>query len=84
MIFRNAKGANSQAPQTDGDCTYGKSVLTAPNPGFRSATDYHLTAATPAGTIRDALDCGNSEDIDGDARPQAGKCDLGADEFKGP
>ncbi len=82
LIYRNALG--SLGSQTDGDCTYGKSVVTAPDPGFRSATDYHLTPATPAGTIRDAFDCANSEDIDGDARPQGGRCDLGADEYRGP
>lgn len=82
LIYRNALGVLGS--QTDGDCTYGSSLITGSDPGFRSATDYHLTAATPAGTIRDAFDCASSEDIDGDARPQGGKCDLGADEYRGP
>lgn len=50
--------------------------------GQFEATDYHLTASTPA-TILDAVDCdGNTSDVDGNMRPQGGRCDLGADELK--
>lgn len=81
LIFRNTGGDASNA-QTAGDCSYGNSLLTTPSlPGFVSATDYHLTPATPVGTIRDSFSCSGQIDIDGDARPQGGSCDLGADEY---
>lgn len=84
LIFRNTGGDTSN-PQTAGDCSYGNSLLTTPPvPGFLSATDYHLTAATPMATIRDSFSCTGQADIDGDARPQGGSCDLGADEYKTP
>ena len=46
--------------------------------------DLHLTADTPA-TVKDVLAaCDVTTDIDGQARPQGGGCDLGADEYTGP
>lgn len=82
LIFRNV-GGPSNNPQVSGTCEYGNSLLTTPpNPGFASATDYHLTSLTPA-TIIDKGDCdGIKVDVDGDARPRGAACDLGADEFK--
>lgn len=81
LIFRNAGGPSS--PQVSGTCTYKTSLLTAPaNPGFASATDYHLTAQTPDSII-DKGDCDGTEvDVDGDGRPRGAACDLGADEFR--
>lgn len=80
LIFRNSGGAGNA--QVSSDCSPGNSLLTAPdNPGFVSATDYHLTANSPP-TILNAFDCAaDTEDYDGDKRPQGGKCDLGADEY---
>lgn len=82
LIFRNTGGPSSD-PQVAGTCTYKNSLLTAPpNPGFASATDYHLTAQTPS-TIIDKADCGGTKvDIDGESRPRGGGCDLGADEAR--
>ncbi len=84
VIIRNTGGVASN-PQTGGYCTYGNSLVTTPpTPGFVSDTDYHLTLAAPAGILRDSFTCAGQVDIDGDARPQGGKCDLGADEYKAP
>lgn len=83
LILRNAQaGVSTQAPQTYGDC--GFSVTSLPDPAFRSAADYHLTSLTPLDSVRDAYNCAGGSDFDGDARPQGGKCDLGADEYKAP
>lgn len=61
---------------------------------FVSDTDYHLTAATPAGTnaVRNDpsvvvdMDCsddgGHIDDIDGETRPAENYCDRGADEYR--
>lgn len=83
LIFNNTLG-NAPAKQTSGNCDFTQSLLTAPaNPGFKSATDYHLTSATLSGqgAIRDAVDCSGIVDFDGEKRPKNGKCDLGADEY---
>lgn len=81
LIFENSGGPASD-PQVAGTCEYGNSLLSAPaNSGFTSADDLHLTAQTPSAII-DKGDCGGIKvDIDGDARPAASACDLGADEF---
>lgn len=84
LILRNTKGTSSQAAQIDGDCGYSLSAFPSSDPGFQSATDYHLTSASPTGTFRDVFSCSDSVDFDGDSRPQGGKCDAGADEYKGP
>ncbi len=56
-------------------------VAGAPNtdPMFvdRAARNYHLKANSPA---RDAVDTGPALDVDGDARPQGARFDIGADE----
>lgn len=81
LIFQNTGGSGDM--QAFGDCDFSKSLRVAPTePGFKSATDYHLTAATPMTVIRDAIDCGGEDiDVDGDARPNGTKCDFGADEY---
>ncbi len=53
---------------------------TTGDPAF-AADGYHLTAASQA--IDRGVDSGVGVDIDGDARPQNGKYDLGADEYVG-
>ncbi len=81
MARNNLLFGNTTA--TSGTCTF-VPLPTDTNPNFVNPAEnnYHLSAATPA-TILDAVDCsGNAEDVDGDARPQGAKCDLGADEFK--
>lgn len=87
LMFRNVGGPQAAAI---GGCSYGNSFLgesTGNAPSLRSPDsppyDYHLTASTPT-NIRDVVDCSNIAnlvDIDGDARPRNGKCDLGADEY---
>lgn len=75
LIYRNSSG-------TGGSCSSGNSFQGSENPGFVSATDYHLTASTP-NTIRDNGQGTCSElDFDGDPRPLGAACDIGADEYK--
>lgn len=93
IIFRNTGGPGGIA-QTFGSCTYGSSYL-ASGAGSGDASlmflkdtfprDYHLTAASPS-TVRDVpgVVCTGMKDVDGEARPQNGACDLGADEYKAP
>jgi hypothetical protein len=56
------------------------------DPVFQSSTDLHLTAASPQPAIvnNSASDCTYAKgyDIDFDARPMGGVCDLGADESR--
>nr|HPH70739.1 hypothetical protein [Kofleriaceae bacterium] len=92
---RNIVSANDTgtvfATQTGGGCTYGDSFISAGSAantlGFANIAglDFHLTAASPAGAgmVRDVpgVVCTGTKDIDGEARPKNGACDLGADEF---
>ena len=88
VIFRNQGGATTE--QATGSCTYGTSfkaagISTTDNtPMFVKPNmqpyDYHLTAASPT-TILNAGGACTGVDLDGDARPQGGACDLGADEL---
>jgi hypothetical protein len=87
LIFRNT-GGNANV-QTAGTCKFENSFI-MPGAGptddrlkFKSANDYHLTAASPA-EVRDVAGvvCTGLTDYDGDARPQGTACDLGADEHK--
>lgn len=83
LLFGNTGGQGN--PPTLGDCNFGNSLSTSANPGFKGSTDYHLTGTTPSvgpGAVRDAIVCAGVRDIDDEARPQNGKCDYGADEFK--
>jgi hypothetical protein len=56
------------------------------DPKFTSTTDLHLTAATPSPAVVNNTnsDCSYAKgyDIDFDARPLGGVCDLGADEAR--
>lgn len=69
-------------------CNFGGSVkLATGGLGFRNpppaGADFHLSATTPL-SVRDAAgDCTGlvSIDVDGDARPNGGACDVGADEL---
>jgi hypothetical protein len=58
----------------------------AGDPHFTSATDLHLKndSPTPAVVNNTASDCSYAHgyDIDFDARPIGGVCDLGADESR--
>jgi hypothetical protein len=87
IIFRNTGGMTGEV-QVLGICTYADSfIMPAGNvdnsPGFAhpNATpfDYHLTAASPS-TIVGAAGACTGIDFDGQVRPIAGACDLGADE----
>jgi hypothetical protein len=85
LITSNNEGVMFPA-QTKGVCTFGNSYIvpgTADNTlGFRSTSsplDLHLTAGSPALVVDAAGTC-TGKDIDGDARPIGGACDLGADE----
>jgi hypothetical protein len=91
IIFRNVGGVGGIA-QTFGLCTYGTSYVaagTGPTDmslAFKTDTgtrDYHLTSGSPV-LVKDvpAVTCTGQIDYDGDARPQGGVCDLGADEVK--
>ena len=85
IITANNEGLTLPA-QTKGICMFGNSYSmpdTGGNVlGFRSIVaplDLHLTAASPASVVNAAGSC-TGMDIDGDARPVGGACDLGADE----
>ncbi len=90
LIYANREGDNlaNLAAQYDGSCDLDNSFVAASGDlGFEgpmtSMFDPHLTTASPT-TVRDAGgDCGSRVlvDIDGDARPAGGPCDLGADEL---
>ena len=88
IITSNNEGTTFPA-QTKGSCSYGNSY-TQPDSAantlqFASLTsnppDLHLTAASP-GSVTDAAGACTGKDIDGEARPIGGACDLGADELK--
>ena len=76
-------------PQTAGGCTFPASYVMPDRElntlGFANINtlNFHLTAASPA-MVRDVpgLTTCAGNDIDGDARPFNGLCDLGADEYK--
>jgi Right handed beta helix region len=96
LLFRNSEPDGSGGLKNDattqanltGGCSFGNSfsaATDAANLGFKSPLiapfDFHLTAASPT-SVRDAGGACSGTDIDGDARPQGGACDLGADEYK--
>lgn len=85
-VPRNLIFDNGSIAQTSIGCQPGDSMTTNPGANFKSGTDFHLTANTPAGPggIRDVITCSTTDgfvDIDGEKRPRNGTCDLGADEY---
>jgi Right handed beta helix region len=96
IIFRNL-GGQGGFKQTAGTCTFNNSYIGNQNAEevdptvlkFKNDTtdprDYRLTSASPSGAtgVRDvpAAVCTGLTDVDGEARPKAGTCDLGADEY---
>lgn len=92
LVYRNVGGLGGII-QIIGSCTslgsYQKEAATPDENvvGFERPNDganpsYRLTTASPVGTIRDAFDCRDVIDFEGDARPQGTKCDYGADELR--
>ena len=93
LIYRNQGGLGGTV-QIIGTCMFVNSYVMAAGAidenvvGFvePNATnpDFHLSHASPSGTILDKLPCSGPEDIDGDPRPQptGGMCDFGADEYR--
>lgn len=88
IVTSNAQNTTYPA-QLQGGCVFEQSFV---EPGSDvnalkfadpARADYHLTAASPA-SVRDVpgVTTCSGVDLDGDARPQNGLCDLGADEFK--
>ncbi len=82
IIVRNR---NAALPSATADCNVGNSFVGPGDPGFVSATDYHLGSRTPGDIVdkvTDKASCpGNTVDVDGDQRPIGAGCDLGADEL---
>ncbi|MEZ4362095.1 MAG: right-handed parallel beta-helix repeat-containing protein [Kofleriaceae bacterium] len=90
IIYGNT-GGNGGFLQTVGGCKFDGSYVSPNNVAdtadlkFKDATasDYHLTAASPAIVKNVATaTCPGLVDYDGDSRPLGGNCELGADEIK--
>lgn len=88
LVYRNTGGPLGEV-EVVGTCMFEQSYTVHGLPGenavgFKnpsgSTADYHLTATSPDGTIRNVSVC-TTVDFDGDRRPVGDKCDLGADEF---
>ncbi len=83
---------NASGPGGNDQCTFRENFETQNLGSVGFTPDYHLTAATPAGSIRDAntpamqADCSTQsvylDDIDRQARPFNNFCDRGADEYR--
>ncbi len=88
LIARNT-GMAPDSPQVNSRGNPGNSFVVGPGDNAAAFAhpesppyDYHLTASSPA-TIVDQAACGETTvDFDGDARPQKGNCDVGADEYR--
>lgn len=87
IVFRNTGGSDTLV-QEFGDCTYNGSLVLAGNgpldqrPKFVAELDWHLAADAPATVLNVTGVTCSGVDYDGDARPQGGACELGADELK--
>ena len=85
LIFGNSGGGGGIAGlQISPQCTQANSLVIDPGAKFKSSSDYHLAVGNPDAILNgaDAADCAaNPEDYDGDSRPKAGQCALGADEY---
>ena len=73
--------SNNAVDQVVG-CTATTSIVGMP-PRFDALRPYHLTAASPCVNMGDENDF-PPDDLDGESRPQMGRSDCGADEFKPP
>lgn len=75
------RNRNTSLPGQTTNCNAGNSFVGPSDPGFVSATDYHLSARTP-NELLDKIACsGGDVDVDGDSRPTGSGCDFGADEY---
>ncbi|MBA3453475.1 MAG: right-handed parallel beta-helix repeat-containing protein [Deltaproteobacteria bacterium] len=88
---RDGVAGPDSALQIGGNCPTGTSfALGSGDLGFRNPSpatpDFHLTALSPSTVVDAGGMCkgSNGVDIDGQARPDNGACDVGADELDTP
>ena len=87
LITNNMENDGFGPPQVSGACDFTKSYTVAGgNDDVHwvdvSTADFHLTVNSTVALDSAAITCDGEVDIDGDPRPQNGRCDFGADERK--